>query len=1401
MDLDFQPDDGLDFELDFQPDEAPKGASSPYIAPTGSMPVTREELSWGREARTKPKKSLLTRVGEEAGGMADAAGRLIVGGGAFALSTLPAAANRINEHLQGRGNQGSLEHDIETLSKKMTDAVFYNDQGIPEAGEKYNDAVNEAINRVGMPMLGHHLPGRLAVPSAKELAKFSDVGKKMEEMKAANEAARNAEILKKDFKVDDIPQEVRDAQSVLNAQDAGGAFKPEAVAPDMSKQMELPFTNSPVEKMAAEKAAESPQMDLFAKGEDPRIISNEAEAARNAAGEQAARTAEQEVKAREIEDAHAARQQELALEPDPVVREMKVIESSTLREQMLDDLQDQLTASAYKADRVRKMRTSRFGGGESGSAPVINHIAKLIEDTAKKGADALRDLHGTLYKQYADSGYKNKAYLDAAHEVVQREVQVRKQEQYVDNVNNPKMGVVGPSGETHIPSGTKVMATHGVKFKEPTRATVVGEKQMQINGQPYRFPVVDFGNGEVRTLGYGDVKQVFGGPKFTPPKNQRGSAPVINDAAKLFEKVLGKTGDFFREPKPAKEILEQALLEKDGRGMNSLEAGGNLTAEKRNSTFIREGVRWIQGAIKKAEETDRIFVKSSEKDFKKLSRQEISDLADVVKEEMFNRSITPEQVLQLGLTKDQLAAYNSMKQMHNEAWRQQNDTRIRQGLAPITKSEYYLSSRWQGDFRLPVLDAAGKLKWYLAADSKMGLERQWKALSKQFPELVKGKEHTVKTSKNINDIQGTLANAIDVLGRDDPAVLRLKEWAEQQAIVEGRGALGQEKHFENKANVRGFVGDRPGKGSRAEAIALFEQQMQYARNAFKWSELQKATDGLKEVMNSPELAKQQPNNMAYMKDYIRNHMGMGEAKWVAALEDALRSKGLSPHVIGTAVGGVKTLFIMQKMAFSAGFVLSNAIQLVNILPHMVKESLNPAYQAAAVAQGLVLGPMMALGHYINAMGGKKNIHTMLQDKFITDAMKYAEVNGITARSVLDESPISNSFSALGKVENFAGQTLSIPETVLRSTAYMMATSLLRATGKFGKDHLALFQKAEEMVNIAMGDYRQGERATVFSKLGTAGNALNTLQTYPMNFYQQYNLMARQALKGNVAPIIAMLTAQGLVAGAMGVPGFNETDKLIDWFKGKVSNETYAKIKDVSLKEAVLNAGGQSALYGPLSTETGVGLTSRVTAPGLTDMVTSPAGPGIDLAKQMGSLGNLAMDPMNQDKQTQALVNSVPTGIQGAMETGPLRDRMSVSAADGKRMYRKTTDVADHKGMYARTPEEERLRAWGLRSQGEVFEKDMAYRLSQKEMETTKRGGSIINDIYAASRRQDVKQTQELVKLYVQITGKELTNTQIEKQIMDEYTSAFQRAVGNAKTVDALKAVKQMQEFFKEKHAN
>lgn len=877
---------------------------------------------------------------------------------------------------------------------------------------------------------------------------------------------------------------------------------------------------------------------------------------------------------------------------------------------------------------------------------------------------------------------------------------------------------------------------------------------------------------------------------------QRGSAPIINDAAKLLERVLGKNG-FFTENMPGKDILEQSLQEgKDGKGVNSLEAGASMTAVKRRSTLIREGGRWFQSAPKKAELSDRVFINPTERMFKGLSRQEITDLASVMLAEKFNRSITPEQVLNLGLSARQLEAYNSLRKMHAEAFRQQNEYRVSQGKPPMTEAEYYLSSRWTGDYRMPVHDAAGNLKWYLASDYPSGLNMQFKALKKEFPDYVAGEvytRHTTKGGKNPSDV---LASVIDALGRDDPAVARIKSWAEQEAMKESGGAFGQEKHFENSANIRGFVGDRPGKNPTKEAIALFQQQMTYARNAFKWVELQKAASEMKEAMNSPELKEQQPNNVAYMQDYIRNHLGMGEANWVAALGDAMRSKGVSPHLISAGIGTAKTVFIMQKLAVSAGFSIVNAIQYVNLLPHLVGESLNPIAISAAVTAGIPLGMTMALSHYVNAARGKVNLEPM-KDKFIGDAMKYAEANGITARSVLDESPISHSFSALGQVQNFAGHTLSAPESVLRSISFMTSVMLLKQTGKFAGDNMGLYRHAEEMVNRAMGDYRPEERALAFSKLGTLGNALNTLQTYPFNYYQQWNLTARQALRGNPAPLLTMIAAQGLVGGMMAMPGFNEIDKLINWIKSRLPNEQYAKVKDIDLRQMTLRAGGQDLLYGPLSTKTGIGLTSRVTAPTLTDMLSSPGGPAMDLGKQAYSVADAALSGFaNKDKNIQAALNVAPTGIQGALEVGPFRDDLSNPNKKG-RLYRDTNNVEDHKGKYTRTPGEESLRAWGLRSQAEIAERDKTFMQDSKNKEVEKRGYSLVNEIYSSARLGNPNQTEKLAKLYVELTGKSLDSA-LQKQVMDEYTTAYQRATTGAKTIEAMKNIKRMQDLFEKK---
>ena len=74
-------------------------------------------------------------------------------------------------------------------------------------------------------------------------------------------------------------------------------------------------------------------------------------------------------------------------------------------------------------------------------------------------------------------------------------------------------------GYQEIPIGTKIMAVHGIRFKEPTRATVIGRAGSRVGDKAWILPVVDFGDGNGRTILPGDIKEVFAGPKASSNSN------------------------------------------------------------------------------------------------------------------------------------------------------------------------------------------------------------------------------------------------------------------------------------------------------------------------------------------------------------------------------------------------------------------------------------------------------------------------------------------------------------------------------------------------------------------------------------------------------------------------------------------------------------------------------------------------------------------------------------------------------------------------------------------------------------------------------------------------------------------------------------------------------------------
>lgn len=895
------------------------------------------------------------------------------------------------------------------------------------------------------------------------------------------------------------------------------------------------------------------------------------------------------------------------------------------------------------------------------------------------------------------------------------------------------------------------------------------------------------------------------------PRLQRGAidlGPNLKTKQEAIEKIV-KEKIFATPPKAEEVVAESTAHGKDSRGINSMEAGASLAAMKRRSPLILGVSRIVQHAKNVAEDGIRSFVFPTERKLRSLKSEEITNLSKImIEEERAGKRLSATQLADLGLSEKQLIAYESIREMNKQALARTNAARAAQGKKPITEREAFVSSRWKGDFRRPFLDKEGRLKWYLAADSKKGLEVQTKALLEKFPELVQGKDHQTKSSRGFNEHPEEIYSLmVDVLGRDDPAVAKIHEWMQEQGVNEARGMLAQEKHFKNKSGVRGFVGDRPsntlrGKlDQRKEALAFFQEQINYAKNAHKWSGMQEAAQELKKVFADKTLQDQQPNNMAYAKDYFRNQIGLSTHKAIAGLEDAVRETGISPHVLNNAIGNVKSLWITQKLVASAGFIASNVIQAANILPHLtdmaVKYRGNPLY---AIPMGLSSGMLMAAGH-MSIAAGKKGFYQTLsvlpkeEGAFLAKAMKYAEDNSVVARSIYDEAPIASSFSKTTKIAQIGGKTITAPETVLRSIAYMTYVNMLKSSGKF-KNDLDIFRLAEERTNISMADYRQGERAMLFDKLGTVGNAMNTLQTFPINYYQQWNWAAREAGKGNVLPAAVMFVTQAYVAGAMGIPGFADTDKLWNWMKGMAaehSPQLWDKMKDIDLKEIMLGMGN-SALYGGLSEQSGISFTSRAAAPAGSEMLSSPLGPYQDFGRQLGDVGNAIVNPSAQSG-AQALLSVAPTGMQGALEVGPLKDQTSViNQETGKRVYGRTRDLASREGQVARSPQDELIRATGLRSQREVVERDQAYRLNKLQSDSNTVIAKLPNKIYNELRNNNMEKATDLINLYSRLSGSQISSQQIENEAMKEFTTSSQRATMGATTVPALVALKRLQQI-------
>lgn len=895
------------------------------------------------------------------------------------------------------------------------------------------------------------------------------------------------------------------------------------------------------------------------------------------------------------------------------------------------------------------------------------------------------------------------------------------------------------------------------------------------------------------------------------PRRERGSITFEkHPLGKLFKKESAKVEDenMISKDTPVEQALAAAKQDTDGKSFKNFDSGSDLTAAKRNSNLIHFVGEWVRNAGKRADLWIRENVFPLERALRSLHIEEMKTVKTILEREFINgKRYSKDALANSGLSVKQQKAYKYFREMMDNALETTNKARAADGKKPITELEAYYSSRWDGDFRRPIYDANGDLVWYLADHTQKGLETQTKALLKEFPGLSYDpkKDHVVRTWNRKTDLQSAYSTMIDILGRDDPAVKKIQDYLEGETAGQAASMLNHEKHFKTKSGVRGYVGDRPGFDKDTETLKFFEQQIQYAKNNARWSEMQYAGQNVKKLLNDPEIRQNQPNNVEYAKDYFKNAIGWGESPIIKQIHDLVKIKtNHDLNGVEKALGSAKSYFILSKLAVNGGYTLANAVSMVQTVPHIV-DLYSKGYNGdivSAIAAGAAGGLTMGTGHIYNAMTGGGKFPNIPHADFFNKAMKYAEDNGVTARSIYDEAPVGDRFSLAGQVGHGLGKTMTIPETYFRAAVFNTFATFLKTSGKIADD-MEIFRMAEDLTNRAMVDYSASERPMVFNKFGAIGNFANVLQTYGFHWYNQQSYFLREAMRGNPLPFLASMGTQALIAGAMGIPYADDLYKFYMAMKDMLPARTWKKVQENEFLSnpklwLLAQPGGGAMLYGVLSDTSGIGLTSRLTAPSAGQMLQSPGAPVLDLGKQALSVGSAALDPTNKTKMLQAARDVAPTGLQGAIETSPMMEgTLYERRPDGTALYKRGTDMMDRKGEFSRTPKEETMRAWGLRSQREVVEREVAYHTNRARKTADAKSTSVVNSFYDAVRRGDMQDAKELMETYAYFTGKPISKQQFMNQVNEEYLSTVEKSKKGARTVQNFKDVARMERIFDE----
>ena len=1269
-------------------------------------------------------------------------------------------------NLAVRGISGAVSNAIQHI---LTGKALESASETPESKKEFGPTIKSTAQAAALGGLAGMAMGPKG--SKNEKSPVSDIKNKLDALDKAKESSQATG----GTTVDKLPQSVRDQQAFYNRGGLGD-IPPEAV--DHSKQMELPFDSSPEEiKMA--QYPDGMQRDMFVEQDLQQRLTQDPVTKKIEETNQAYdQKAQQEVVAAKVEQLKqkfqrpVPKSQRGAIDVDSVKEAIDFFKSGFI------NARDVLRSfkGAFNDDELTRAWKA-IDDPKSQDTIVLMSPDDFLKYAAGRDPSELNLKSTETRRADIREGLKSKEGLEKLPYL-----RVGNDGQVLTHEGRHRMDVFKEQGIDLVP-----VRINGRRWgEEGAPAHIYPEDAKSVTMQPYRdlwrgdFPEpltkrsVQLPNKMRGALNFGPIEQVDKlGENVKPEK-------TVADA---MNKIPGLEGeDLIYVPKSGYEMLDTIRGEADGPKLwTSLQSGLMHSAEKGSSTLMKLSAQWLQYGRRMADYGITNVVKPLEGTFKRLSTKEMIDFSEVTRREMFEgKQYTPEELKSVGFNDKQLKAYTKFRDVQKKVLDVQNKGRAALGLDPITPREAYLSSVFKGDYHLPVFDKKGKLLWYIQQESMSDAKKALKYIKENVPEADLSRlkvEYRPRPFAEVpSDVMGTYKEALKMFPADDPITSKIQGLMEEYAQQKGYTMLGQQKHFMDKVNVRGFMGDQPWLSDKKNAYNQAEAQINYMKNAYRWSPMQEALSQIKPMLTDPDIVSKQPNNFDITKAYVLNNMGLSENMFKGFENYVGRAFGQSGNLPLNTTRFLKGVAYQLQICGSIGFIIATPLQLV---PALTAWHADLGLNMKSFFKDLPLtitDGIIGSGHELfRELNEGKHTNKVGMTDFGKEAYKWGEANSVFSTNLFDENAGLGEHKIAAEGKNLLGYTGSKPDQISRWVTFL---SFARHLDSQGLPREEAFQRAAELTDHVAVDMHKQSRPLVVDKFGSVGEALYMYKAPIVNMLNTISIFARKAKEGNPAPLLSYIFAMGAMGGVLNLPGVNEIDGLWNKFKDHLAEhkpEWYNHVKDVGIKEFVMSHlpdntwWGQVMGWGAASAVTQANMASRFDQ-SVVDVqdpwrAVSPLGQEL---KEWGSIGKFVENP-NGYTLSQGIHDAVmpPLG-QGIMQTFDPHFKSAVKAEDGSwQGFRNPRDIENPETLVKRSPREQVYKGLGLTALSEAQRRTKDYMANQESARVSKAQQTSLEKMFKSIMNNAPEDTAKYVKSYFDLYGDQdklnsFLNTEIQK---------------------------------------